>query len=358
MSYTTSDIQEALEKQVNYEELARILELDLNNIAGQVIEEPENTITFKVFFDSGEFETCISDSLPGEGEGFLITPVLLKFINGNYSTMRGPKFFSTVFSIEVVGYEKDRENLRKIFETYSYMNQGIIDKDELGIYITKTLEFPFFDEPFQLKGETRFQGFMRLFLNYMYSGQLANQITTTIDGDSVILQNLVIRRQRTPDAAQRNGETEVKVIHKNQILSFSASMLYDGSDAAKKILRNIKNFGSGLNEEFTLEITYPNITTLSDSVWEEISLTDPADITLFGVEGTPEELFGSANSYDEGTICRIEYPSIMPEFYRYFITTERVESVDTDTYTVVVDGGEITVMEGGVLSLTFALVLA
>ena len=42
-------------------------------------------------------------------------------------------------------------------------------------------------------------------------------------------------------------------------------MLYDGSDAAKKILRNIKNFGSGLNEEFELVVTYPNI-TISNSV--------------------------------------------------------------------------------------------
>ena len=100
-------------------------------------------------------------------------------------------------------------------------------------------------------------------------------------------------------------------------------------------------------------------TTLSDSVWEEIFLTDPTGITLFGREGTPEELFGNANLYDEGTICCIEYPSNMPELYRYFITTERIESApDTDTYTVVVDGGEINVMEGGVLSLTFALVLA
>ena len=115
---------------------------------------------------------------------------------------------------------KKTENLRKIFETYSYMNQGLIDKDELGIYITKTLEFPFFDEPFQLKGETRFQGFMRLFLNYMYSGQLANQITQQLMVMILYSKAFNIKRQRTPDAAQRNDETEVKVIHKNQITFF------------------------------------------------------------------------------------------------------------------------------------------
>lgn len=300
MSYTTLDIQEALEKQINYEELSRILELDLNNIAEQVIEEPQNTITFKVFFDSGEFETSISDSLSGEGEGFLTTPVLLKFVNGNYSTMRGPKFFSTVFSIEVMGYEKDRENLRKIFETYSYMNQGLIDKDELGIYITKTLEFPFFDEPFQLKGETRFQGFMRLFLNYMYSGQMSNEVVTLLDSEEVIIQNLQIKRTRNPKSDQMNEITEITNIYESQILIFSGSMIYDGSSAAKKLFRNIKTVNAGINQDFTFKITYPNIGE----------------------------------------------------------TAEEVFTADEDTYAVYLDNGEISITEGGVILMDFVFTLA
>ena len=196
------------------------------------------------------------------------------------------------------------------------MNQGKIDDgDELGLFTTRTLEFPVFDDPVVYKGATRVQGFMRLFINYLYTGQLANQITTTIDGDDIIFQSFNIKRQRTPDAAQRNDETEVKVIHKNQIISFTAGMLYDGSDAAKKILRNIKNFGSGLNEEFTLRISYPNITSLSDSVWEETLLTH---YVVFGVNGTPEYLFGDANLYNPGTIGRIEYTDVMPGVYTYF----------------------------------------
>ena len=293
--------------------------------------------------------------LKGEGQGFVITPVLVRFINGDYSTARGPQFFSTVFSIEVFGLQKDLQNIRAIFEAYSYMNQGKIDGDELGLFTTRTLEFPVFDDPVVYKGATRVQGFMRLFINYLYTGQLANQITTTIDGDDIIFQSFNIKRQRTPDAAQRNNETEVKVIHKNQIISFTAGMLYDGSDAAKKILRNIKNFGSGLNEEFTLRISYPNITNLSDSVWQPTSLNSAV---LFGTNGSPEGLFGDANLYNEGTIGRIDFPDVSPGVYVYFITTERIDLPDTDTYNVVVDGGEINVMEGGVLSLSFNLVLA
>ena len=300
MSYTTLDIQEALEKQINYEELSRILELDLNNIAEKVIENTQETITFKVFFDSGEFETTITDTLAGEGEGFLTTPVLLKFVNGNYSTMRGPKFFSTVFSIEVMGFEKDRENLRKIFETYSYMNQGLIDKDELGIYITKTLEFPFFDQPFQLKGETRFQGFMRLFLNYMYTGQMSNEVITLLDDEEVIIQNLQIKRIRNPKSDQMNEITEVTNIYESQILIFSGSMIYDGSSAAKKLFRNIKTVNAGINQEFAFKITYPNI----------------------------------------GEVIEEE-----------FIADENV-------YAVYLDNGEISITEGGVIVMDFVFALA
>lgn len=300
MSYTTLDIQEALEKQINYEELSRILELDLNNVAEELIKDAQDTITFKVFFDSGEFETTISDTLPGEEEGFLITPVLLKFVNGNYSTMRGPKFFSTVFSIEVMGFEKDRENLRKIFETYSYMNQGLIDKDELGFYITKTLEFPFFDVPFQLKGETRFQGFMRLFLNYMYTGQMSNEVITLLDDEEVIIQNLQIKRTRNPKSDQMNEITEITNIYESQILIFSGSMIYDGSNAAKKLFRNIKTVNAGINQDFTFTITYPNI----------------------------------------GEVIEEEFVA------------------DENVYAVYLDNGEISIIEGGVILMDFVFTLA
>lgn len=297
MSYTTLDIQEALEKQINYEELSRILELDLNNIAEQIIEDPQNTITFKVFFDSGEFETSISDSLSGEGEGFLTTPVLLKFVNGNYSTMRGPKFFSTVFSIEVMGYEKDREDLRKIFETYSYMNQGLIDKDEIGIYITKTLEFPFFDEPFQLKGETRFQGFMRLFLNYMYNGQMSNEVITLLDGDEIDILNFNIKKTKTTDTIHRNNELNSSTINKSQVMVFNGAMIYDGTDAAKKLLKSIKDLDVELNEEFELKVTYPAI-------------------------------------------------------------LDSQEEPETNTYTVLIVDGDVTIAEGGYINLSFTMALA
>ena len=296
MGYTYEDIQAALEKQVNYAEITTLLEVDLNNIADEVIEDPTKKIEFKVFFDSGEFNSVLNEKEVGEGDGMFITPVLFKFINGDYSTMKGPKFFSTVFSIEVMGFERDRENLRKIFETYSYMNQGLIEQiDEL--YMTKTLEFPYFGEQFPLKGIDRVQGFMRLFMNYMYDGQMSNDVTYKLDADEIVIQGFALTRQRTPRADQMNTQTETTNIYESQIITFSGSMIYDGSDAAKKLLRGLKTLNSGLNQKYDFEISFPNI-------------------------------------LDES------------------------ENPDTDTYKVYLDNGTISIDEGGVVFLNFTFTLA
>ena len=296
MGYTYEDIQAALEKQVNYAEITTLLEVDLNNIADEVIEDPTKKIEFKVFFDSGEFNSVLNEQEVGEGDGMFITPVLFKFINGDYSTMKGPKFFSTVFSIEVMGFERDRENLRKIFETYSYMNQGLIEQiDEL--YMTKTLEFPYFGEQFPLKGIDRVQGFMRLFMNYMYDGQMSNDVTYKLDADEIVIQGFALTRQRTPRADQMNTQTETTNIYESQIITFSGSMIYDGSDAAKKLLRGLKTLNSGLNQKYDFEISFPNI-------------------------------------LDES------------------------ENPDTDIYKVYLDNGTISIDEGGVVFLNFTFTLA
>ena len=297
MEYSYEKIQEALEKQVNYQEITELLELDLNTIAEEVVEDPTKKIEFKVFFDSGEFNTTINQQEAGEGDGMYITPILFKFINGDYSTMKGPKFFSTTFSIEVFGFERDRESLRKIFETYSYMNQGYIEQGN-GMYMTKVLEFPYFGEQFPLKGMDRVQGFMRLFMNYMYEGQMSNEVVYTLDGDKVDIQGFAIARERTPRADQMNTEEEVTNIYESQTITFSASMIYDGSDAAKRLLRGIKTLNFGLNQKYDFEITFPNI-------------------------------------YDEDP-----------------------EDPDKDEYKVYLDSGTISIDEGGVVFLNFTFTLA
>lgn len=43
------------------------------------------------------------------------------------------------------------------------------------------------------------------------------------------------------------------------MLVFAGSLLYDGKEVSKKLLRNIKNLGQGLLENFELEIEYPEI---------------------------------------------------------------------------------------------------
>ena len=297
MEYSYEKIQEALEKQVDYQEITELLELDLNTIAEEVVEDPTKKIEFKVFFDSGEFNSVINQQEAGEGDGMFITPILFKFVNGDYSTMKGPKFFSTTFSIEVMGFERDRQNLRKIFETYSYMNQGIIEEGN-NMHMTKVLEFPYFGEQFPLKGMDRVQGFMRLFISYMYSGQMSNSVVYMLDDDEVEIQGFAISRERTPRADQMNTEEEVTNIYESQIITFSGSMMYDGSDAAKKLLRAIKTLNFGLNQKYNFEITFPNI-------------------------------------YDEDP-----------------------ETPDIDLYRVYLDSGTISIDEGGVLFLNFTFTLA
>lgn len=61
------------------------------------------------------------------------------------------------------------------------------------------------------------------------------------------------------DTIQRNNEDETKTITRSQMLLFSGGIIYDGKDVTKKLLRNIKNLGQGLLENFTLEIEYPEI---------------------------------------------------------------------------------------------------
>ena len=267
MDYTYEDVQAAIEKQIDYATLAEVLQTDLNVIADQVtIDDPSTEyISFKVFFDQGEFEIVSNDAAIGEGEGFIETPVLVKFVNGDYSTSRGPQFFSTVFSIEVFGFEKDRENLRKIFETYSYMNQGRIDSEEVGVYLVKTLEFPVFGESMLYKSHQRFQGFMRLFMSYMYDGQMSNEVIVTLNGESLKAQGLEITRTRTPKSDQVNEVMEVTNIYENQIITFSGGMIFDNSAAAILMLNGIKALNGGLNTQYALSITYPNISETPDT---------------------------------------------------------------------------------------------
>jgi hypothetical protein len=255
------EIQAAIAKQINYAELASLLELDLQSIADEVVTEAEDYIEFKVFFDSGEFETAIEAQNLGAGPGLQKTPILLSFINGDYSTSRGPQFFSTVFAIEVFGFENDRELLRKIFESYSYLNQGKVDSEDLGIYTTTTLEFPTFTAPFQHKGSTRTQGFMRLFMNYMYTGQMSNDVGITIDTNEFKPQLFKITKQRTAESSQEGGQSEVTNIYNSEVTTISGSVLYDGSDAAIALFEGIVELNANINKEYTIITQYNNIGT-------------------------------------------------------------------------------------------------
>lgn len=298
---TREQIKEALDSQIDYKELTRLIELDLNILAQELITQPEDYIEFKGFFDFGEFDTTINLQAPGEGNGFYPTPVLVSLIDGNYTTQKGPQVFSTIFTIEAFGFEKDAENLRKIFDAYSKLNQGQIKTDEFGHYKTISFtDFPVMTTPTPYKGMNRLSVFITLNLSFIYDGQLSNQVRILLDNEEIDLLSFNISRQRIGDSIQRNNKDETETIQKAQILSFSGSFIYNGSNVGKKVVRNIKNLGYGLNQGFILKVIYSDIGNL--------------DINN----------------------------NLVP---------------DTDTYNVIISEGDITILQGGYLQLTFSMVI-
>lgn len=298
---TREQIREVLDSQIDYKELTRLIELDLNILAQELITQPEDYIEFKAFFDFGEFDTTINLQAPGEGNGFYPTPVLVSLIDGNYTTQKGPQVFSTIFTIEAFGFEKDAENLRKIFDAYSKLNQGQIKTDEFGHYkIISFTDFPVMTTPAPYKGMNRLSVFLTLNLSFIYDGQLSNQVKILLDDEEIDLLSFNISRQRIGDSIQRNNKDETETIQKAQILSFSGSFIYNGSDVGKKVIRNIKNLGYGLNQSFELKVIYSDI----------------GDLDTNG--------------------------NMVP---------------DIDIYNVIISEGDITILQGGYLQLTFSMVI-
>lgn len=260
MAFTTADIIEKIERRVDYAEVARVLQLDLNIIAQQVITDAQEYLEFEVFFDYGEFDTAISAQAPGEGNGFFVTPVLLSLVDGSYTTDKGPQVYQTEFRIEVLAFEQDRENVRAVLEVFSSLNQGAVSADVFANALTTTLtDFPIMSEPLQLKGFTRMNFYMSWLLTFIYTGQLANEVEFKINDEPINFLSFDIKRMRGIDVIHRNNENELSTINKNQSLVFTALLIFDNTDAAVLLLKNIKDLGSGLNDILELKINYPTI---------------------------------------------------------------------------------------------------
>jgi hypothetical protein len=196
----------------------------------------------------------------GEGTPQRITPVLVSLITGDYTTQKGPQLFTTTFRVEAFGFEDDKDRLREIFEVYSSLNQGAILTGLLGSNMaTSFTDFPVMTPPEPYKGANRLSVFLVWNLNFIYSGLLSNEIKISLDGDALDVQNLTINRERLINSIQRSNENETVNLAHAQNLAFGGSLIYDGSDAAKKLLSNIKTLGHNLNEIFTLEIEYPEL---------------------------------------------------------------------------------------------------
>ncbi len=259
-NYTNEEIYEKVSQRINYEQLSRILEHDLNHIADVTSEEGKTVVQFKVFFDSAEFNTTVGLQHEGEGQPQLITPVLISLVSGNYSEPKGPQIFNTTFRIEAFGFAEDKERLREIFELYSSLNQGAILTGLFSSSLTTSFtDFPIMTPPEPYKGMDRLSVFMVWNLNFIYAGQLSNDVKVFLDDDPIDFTAFAIQRERIGDAEQRVNEDEELTIQKSQILTFSGSMVYDGSDAAKEIIKSVKNLGYSLENTYELKISYPEV---------------------------------------------------------------------------------------------------
>jgi hypothetical protein len=113
-------------------------------------------------------------------------------------------------------------------------------------------------------------------MNFIFSGQLGNDVKIRIDNEEIDFTIFTVRRERVQDTIQRNNEDETKTITRSQMLVFSGGIVYDGKDVSKKLLRNIKNLEQGLLENFTLEIEYP---TIEDTDTYNVLLVD-GEVTI------------------------------------------------------------------------------
>ena len=257
---TEQDIIERLERRIDYKELARILEHDLNMISGQVAQGDTTPIEFKVFFDFGDFDTHINQQAQGEGQHHKITPVVISLINGDYAVESGPELYSTTYRIEAFGFKRDKEQLRAVFETFSALNQGALVSGMFNSSMATSLtDFPIMTTPEPYKGEDRMSVFMTWNINFIYTGQLANEVEFELDGQKVTIQGFNIKRDRSFKAVQRNGSAETTANVHNQTLILTGTVIYDGSDATKRLLRSAKKLNTDMTEEFNLKITWPSI---------------------------------------------------------------------------------------------------
>ena len=160
-NYTTDDIFRVLNNRIDYNEIARVLELDLNNIANTTYQEGDDIIEFKAFFDFAEFDTFVNLQAAGEGQPQLVTPVLVSLLDGQFSEPKGPQLFNVLFRVEAFGFEKDKDRLRLIFEVYNKLNQGAILTGMFGSsLVTSFTEFPVMTPPEPYKGMNRMSVFM------------------------------------------------------------------------------------------------------------------------------------------------------------------------------------------------------
>lgn len=87
--------------------------------------------------------------------------MLISLLDGQFSEPKGPQLFNLLFRIEAFAFAKDKDPIRRTFETYNKLNQGAIYSGMFSSALTTSFtEFPVVTPPEPYKGMDRFSVFM------------------------------------------------------------------------------------------------------------------------------------------------------------------------------------------------------
>lgn len=265
MSYTNEDILKITNGLIDFQKIARELELDLNNIAQVVLERtpeyPQNMIEFIIFTDFERYNRHIKLQAPGEGSGFRKTPVMLHRFGGDFATEKGPKIYTFTLGLEAYGFENDRNYLYQIFSTLAELKHGkvvelaAIDGTHNGS-VVQIFNLPSFGNPIQESGMNRIEVGLEFSLTYVYDGLMFNQNKISLNGHKLDALQMSLTRSRAISSGQKNSESDIGVVNKSQALVLSLMMVYDKTPATKMVFDNIRKLGAGLNTAIDVTVEY------------------------------------------------------------------------------------------------------
>lgn len=266
MSYSQEDIIKKTDGLIDYKELNRLIELDLNTIAETYLSTlegyPENMIQFEVFDDFGTFNKYIELQGPGIGQQTPITPVLISNLGGSFNNEKGPEVYMLNFEMQAYGFEDDHLNLRNIFTIYAEIKHGKTEylesiTGEDGGSASYYHMLPAFGVPVSDGGVRRITLFQNYGMTIVKEGKLFNQAVFTYDGHELDVLAFNVQKSKQTGSGQKNSQAFIGTQAESQTIVVSLNMISDDSRGSRLLSEDIRKYHVGLNQKREISITYP-----------------------------------------------------------------------------------------------------